>query len=65
MSTIALFVILAVVIGGYYLFSCWCYPRVPYRWCGGKARGIPSSAARSASARTAAARAGARGGAPG
>jgi hypothetical protein len=34
-----LFVILAAGVSGYYLFlfSCWRYPRVPCRWCGGKA----------------------------
>jgi hypothetical protein len=37
MTAALLFVILAAVVGGYYLFSCWRYPRVPCRWCGGKA----------------------------
>jgi len=32
-----LFLILAAACGGYYLFSCWGFPRVPCRWCGGKA----------------------------
>lgn len=37
MSVVLLFVIIAAVCGGYYLFSCWRYPRVPCRWCHGKA----------------------------
>jgi hypothetical protein len=37
MNAALLFVILAAVVGGYYLFSCWRFPRVPCRRCGGKA----------------------------
>lgn len=31
------FVIIAAVVGAYYVYSCWRYRRVPCRWCGGKA----------------------------
>jgi hypothetical protein len=37
MSVVLLFLILTIVCGGYYLFFCWRYPRVPRRWCSGKA----------------------------
>jgi hypothetical protein len=37
MNVFLLFLILAATAGGYYLFSCWCYPRVPCRWCKGRA----------------------------
>ena len=37
MNIALLFVILAAVVAGYYLFSCWRFPRAPCRWCGGKA----------------------------
>jgi hypothetical protein len=58
MNIALLFVILAAVVAGYYLFSCWRFPRVPCRWCGGKAPRDRLSGGRSASARTAGARAG-------
>jgi hypothetical protein len=65
MNVVLLFLILAVACGGHCLFSCWRFPRVLCRWCGGKAPRIRSSNVRSASARTAAAMAGRTVGAPG
>jgi hypothetical protein len=37
MSIALLFVIIGAVAVGYYVWSCIRYPRVPCRWCGGKA----------------------------
>jgi hypothetical protein len=32
-----LFLILGIVVGGYYAWSLWRYPRVPCHWCKGRA----------------------------
>ena len=45
MNVVLLFVIIAAVCGAYYVYSCWRYPRVPCRWCGGHRRSSRGRAA--------------------